>query len=107
MAARWHPQYMVNISRYVAAWQRDAWQHGGWRVIVPRVTLLTDAHYRTPPGGFPTDSLADLEDLPMPDAVKVGFVPFSDAPRGVLVVFCDDTLKLGEATRKALGNAAT
>jgi leucyl aminopeptidase len=43
----------------------------------------------------------------MSDAVKVGFVPFSAAPRGILVVFCDDTLKLGEATRKALGNAAT
>ena len=41
----------------------------------------------------------------MPDAVKVGFVPFSAAPRGVLVVFCDDTLNLGAATRKALGSA--
>jgi leucyl aminopeptidase len=39
----------------------------------------------------------------MPDAVKVGFVPFSTASRGVLVIFCDDTLKLGAATRKALG----
>ena len=42
----------------------------------------------------------------MSDAVKVGFVPFSTAPRGVLVVFCDDTLKFGAATRKALGKAA-
>jgi leucyl aminopeptidase len=42
----------------------------------------------------------------MPDAVKVGFVPFSAVPRGVLVVFCDDTLKFGPATRKALGAAA-
>ncbi len=41
----------------------------------------------------------------MPDAVKVGFVPFSTAPRGILVVFCDDTLKVGAATRKALGDA--
>ena len=41
----------------------------------------------------------------MPDAVKVGFVPFSTAPRGILVVFCDDTLKFGAATRKALGDA--
>jgi len=41
----------------------------------------------------------------MPDAVKVGFVPFSSAPRGVLVIFCDDTLKFGAATRKALGAA--
>jgi leucyl aminopeptidase len=47
-----------------------------------------------------------LEDLPMPDAVKVGFVPFSAAPRGILVVFCDDTLKFGTATRKTLGAAA-
>src|ERR1700724_3301010 len=31
----------------------------------------------------------------MPDAVKVGFVPFSAGPRGILVVFCDDTLKFG------------
>jgi leucyl aminopeptidase len=42
----------------------------------------------------------------MPDAVKVGFVPLSTTPRGVLVVFCDDTLKLGAATRKALGAVA-
>src|SRR5436309_3732676 len=42
----------------------------------------------------------------MSDAVKVGFVPFSAAPRGILVVFCDDALKLGAASRKALGAAA-
>src|ERR1700689_5549782 len=42
----------------------------------------------------------------MSDAVKVGFVPFSTAPRGILLVFCDDTLKFGAATRKALGAAA-
>jgi leucyl aminopeptidase len=41
----------------------------------------------------------------MSDAVKVGFVPFSTAPRGILVVFCDDTLKFGAATHKALGDA--
>src|SRR5215468_2275343 len=41
----------------------------------------------------------------MSDAVKVGFVPLSTAPRGVLVIFCDDALKLGSATRKALGEA--
>jgi leucyl aminopeptidase len=39
----------------------------------------------------------------MSDAVKVGFVPFSTAARGILVVFCDDTLKFGAATAKALG----
>ncbi len=43
----------------------------------------------------------------MPDAVKVGFIPFSAAPRGILVVFCDDSLKFGAATRKALGVAAS
>ena len=42
----------------------------------------------------------------MPDAVKVGFVPFSTAPRGTLIVFCDDALKFGPATSKALGSAA-
>ena len=42
----------------------------------------------------------------MSDAVKVGFVPFSTAPRGILVIFCDDTLKFGPATGKALGDAA-
>ena len=42
----------------------------------------------------------------MSDAVKVGFVPLSTAARGVLVVFCDEQLKFGPATRKALGEAA-
>jgi leucyl aminopeptidase len=42
----------------------------------------------------------------MPDAVKVGFVPFSGALRGVVVVFCDDALKFGAATTRALGPAA-
>ncbi len=41
----------------------------------------------------------------MSDAVKVGFVPFSAAPRGILVAFCDDGLKFGPATSKALGKA--
>lgn len=41
----------------------------------------------------------------MPDVVKFGFVSFSTAARGPLVVFCDDTLKLGAATRKMLGGA--
>jgi leucyl aminopeptidase len=43
----------------------------------------------------------------MSDAVKVGFVPFSTASRGILVVFCDDALKFGAATRKTLGSAAS
>jgi leucyl aminopeptidase len=42
----------------------------------------------------------------MPDALKLGFGPFSAPARGVLVVFCDDGLKFGPATRKALGPAA-
>ncbi|WP_315800288.1 MULTISPECIES: leucyl aminopeptidase [unclassified Bradyrhizobium] len=42
----------------------------------------------------------------MSDAVKVGFVPLSTAPRGIVVAFCDDTLRLGGATEKALGGAS-
>ncbi len=42
----------------------------------------------------------------MPDAVKVGFVPFSTASRGTLVVFCDEALKFGRAAGKALGSSA-
>lgn len=41
----------------------------------------------------------------MTDAVKVGFVPFSTSPRGVLVVFTDESLKFGSATRKLLDGA--
>src|SRR6202048_3799087 len=59
-----------------------------------------------PAGSRPSDSPDFLEDLPMSDAVKVGFVPFSTAPRGILVIFCDDALKFGAATRKTLGAAA-
>src|ERR1700694_613007 len=59
------------------------------------------------PGRFPSQPQPlVLEEFPMSDAVKVGFVPFSTAPRGILVVFCDDTLKFGPATRKTLGAAA-
>jgi leucyl aminopeptidase len=42
----------------------------------------------------------------MSDAVKVGFVPLSAAARGMLVAFCDEHLKFGAATLKALGTAA-
>jgi leucyl aminopeptidase len=42
----------------------------------------------------------------MPDSVTVGFVPFSTAPRGILVVFCDDALKFGAKTRQTLGRAS-
>jgi leucyl aminopeptidase len=37
----------------------------------------------------------------MPAALKFGFTPFA-RPRGVLVVFCEDNLKLGAATQRAL-----
>ena len=42
----------------------------------------------------------------MNDAVKLAFAPFSAPKDGVLVVFCDDDLKFGPATRRALGQAA-
>jgi len=41
----------------------------------------------------------------MSDALKVGFTALSAAPKGILVVFCDDTLGFGVATQKALGSA--
>ncbi|ACI93465.1 cytosol aminopeptidase [Afipia carboxidovorans OM5] len=41
----------------------------------------------------------------MTDAVKVGFVPLSTAPKGVLVVFTDESMKFGPASRKHLVNA--
>ena len=42
----------------------------------------------------------------MTDALKLGFGPFTAPAKGVLIVFCDDALKFGPATRKALGAAA-
>ncbi|HEY6860550.1 MAG TPA: M17 family peptidase N-terminal domain-containing protein, partial [Pseudolabrys sp.] len=42
----------------------------------------------------------------MTDALKLGFGPFAAPAKGVLVVFCDLDLKLGPATRTALGSAA-
>ncbi len=45
----------------------------------------------------------------MPDALTLGFGPFTAPGKlptsGVLVVFCDDTLKFGPATARALGSA--
>ena len=45
----------------------------------------------------------------MSDALKLGFAPFTAATKlgasGVLIVFCDDRLKFGRATAKALGPA--
>ncbi len=42
----------------------------------------------------------------MANDLKVGFAPFRTPAKGVLVVFCDDGIKLGAATRKLLGKAA-
>jgi leucyl aminopeptidase len=42
----------------------------------------------------------------MPDAPKLGFGPYAAPRRGVLIVFCDDALKFGPATGRALGSAA-
>jgi len=41
----------------------------------------------------------------MTDAPKLGFGPFAAPARGVLIVFCDDGVKFGSATAKALGSA--
>jgi len=38
----------------------------------------------------------------MPEARKLGFASFSAPPKGVLVVFCEEGLKFGRATKKAL-----
>ena len=42
----------------------------------------------------------------MTNALKLSFSPFGAPAKGVLVVFCDERLKFGPATRKALGSAA-
>src|SRR5215471_17011296 len=109
MAVEWRGRFpLVNKSLDVACRPRC--------LAVPRVAgHSADACvWRTLEGGifgpfrrvFRPDDSPDLEELPMSDAVKVGFVPLSTAPRGVLFVFCDDALKFGSATRKALGEAA-
>jgi len=41
----------------------------------------------------------------MTDALKLGFAPFRTPAKGVLLVFCDEGLNFGPATRKALGEA--
>ena len=38
----------------------------------------------------------------MPGALKLGFAPFATPGKGVLIVFCEEGLKLGSAARKAL-----
>jgi leucyl aminopeptidase len=42
----------------------------------------------------------------MPGALKLGFVPLTASAKGVLVVFCDENLKIGPRTRKILGPLA-
>ena len=39
----------------------------------------------------------------MTDALRLGFGPFTAPAKGVLVVFCDEGLRFGPATRRALG----
>ena len=65
------------------------------------------------PYGFqrpPATTIAKIKDLTDADALKLGFAPFAAPAKigasGVLVVFCDDGLKFGPATAKALGAAA-
>ncbi len=41
----------------------------------------------------------------MADAPKVAFAPFAAPRKGVLVLFCEEGLKFGPATRKALAPA--
>ena len=41
----------------------------------------------------------------MPGAIKLGFGPLAMPTRGVLVVFAGEGLRMGEATRRALGSA--
>ncbi|MFZ0458026.1 MAG: M17 family peptidase N-terminal domain-containing protein, partial [Rhodoplanes sp.] len=42
----------------------------------------------------------------MPDSLRVKFAPIAAPRAGVLVVFCDDGLRVGSATRAVLGGAA-
>jgi len=53
-----------------------------------------------------SDSPDFLVGFALSDAVKVGFVPFPQAARGTLVIFCDDALKLGTATARRWADAA-
>jgi leucyl aminopeptidase len=38
--------------------------------------------------------------------LKLGFAPFRAPSKGILIVFCDDSLKVGAATRKIMGKMA-
>ena len=63
---------------------------------------LSRSSGRLSPKRQPQFTALILGGFAMTDAVKVGFVPFSGAPAGILVVFCGDGLEFGPATRKAL-----
>jgi leucyl aminopeptidase len=43
----------------------------------------------------------------MADGPTIGFAPFATPTAGVLIVFCDDSLRLGPVTRRLLGAAAS
>src|SRR6476660_4648057 len=57
---------------------------------------------RNPP---PKPSCQEKDHLSMTDALKLGFSSFTTPTKGVLVVFCDDGLNFGTATKKAIGSA--
>src|SRR5258708_1672573 len=112
MAAPWRLADKVNNSGYVAprpllrlAAQRLTGHSVQDHALDDRESRAKRTFQARPAGSRPATALI-LEELPMSDAVKVGFVPFSTAHRGTLVVFCDDALKFGAATRKTLGRAA-
>jgi leucyl aminopeptidase len=50
-------------------------------------------------------ALASKGSFSMTNALKLAFGPLAAPGKGVLVVFCDNGLKLGPATRRALGTA--
>ena len=43
----------------------------------------------------------------MASELTIHFAPLSTTPKGVLVVFCDDQLKFGAATRRVLQDCVT
>src|SRR6201989_1749848 len=116
MAVRWHPRDIVNKScnvtsrpRRCLAARRQRGHSVPDRALDGPAAQAKRAFLNTAwrvPGRATALIIGILGGLPMSDAVKVGFVPFSTAARGILVVFCDDTLKFGAETRKALGAAA-
>src|ERR1700755_189322 len=109
MAEPWRGWFVLNISLHVAARQRPRLAAG--RSAGHSRSRVDSLHrHRWTPGHWlrlPCHSgWLNFGGLPMSDAVKVGFVALSTAPRGALVVFCDDTLNFGPSTRKTLGATA-